>query len=45
MIAISILLPLASSILSFVFAAAVFRRYLRRSGHHHLLVWGIGTVF
>ena len=45
MIAISILLPLASSILSFVFAAAVFRRYSRRSGHHHLLVWGIGTVF
>jgi len=45
MFAISTLLPLASSILSFVFAAAVFQRYLSRSGHHHLLVWGIGMVF
>lgn len=45
MFALSTLLPLASSILSFVFAAAVFRRYTQRPGHHHLLVWGLGTVF
>ncbi len=45
MFAISTLLPFASSILSFVFAAAVFKRYLSRPGHHHLLVWGIGMVF
>lgn len=45
MFAVSVLLPLASSILSFVFAAAIFGRYLRRPGHHHLFVWGIGTVF
>ena len=45
MFAISTLLPLASSILSFVFAAVVFKRYLSRPGHHHLLVWGIGMVF
>jgi hypothetical protein len=45
MFAISTLLPLASSILSFVFALAIFRRYLGRPQHHHLLVWGIGVLF
>ncbi|MEW5720351.1 MAG: hypothetical protein AB1817_17130, partial [Chloroflexota bacterium] len=45
MSAISIVLPLASSILSFVFAAAVFKRYSDRPTHKHLLVWGIGLVF
>ncbi len=44
MSAISTLLPLASSILSFIYAAAVFKRYLSRPGHNHLLVWGIGLV-
>lgn len=45
MLVLSTLLPLASSILSFLFAGAVFARYRRRPGHHHLLVWGIGTIF
>lgn len=45
MFAISTLLPLASSILSFVFAAAVFKRYFSRSRRHHLFVWSIGLVF
>lgn len=45
MLAVTTLLPLASSVLSFIFAAAVFRRYRKRPGHHHLLVWGIGTLF
>ncbi|MCJ7512326.1 MAG: hypothetical protein MUO23_05085 [Anaerolineales bacterium] len=38
------LIPLASSILSFVFAAIVFRRYARRRGPY-LLLWGIGMTF
>ncbi len=37
-------LPFLSSVVSFVFAAAVFRRYARRKGNH-LLLWGIGMVF
>ena len=41
---ISTLLPLASSILSFVYAAAVIKRFLNRPGHNHLLVWSIGLV-
>lgn len=45
MFAISTLLPLASSLLSLVFAAAVFKRYFARRGHKHLFVWGIGLVF
>ncbi len=45
MSAISTVLPLASSILSFVFAAAVFKRYVNRSTRKQLLVWGIGLVF
>jgi len=45
MSAINTLLPLASSILSFVFAAAVFQRYVRRPTRKSLLVWSIGLVF
>lgn len=41
---ISTLLPLASSILSFVYAAAVIKRFQSRPGHNHLLIWGIGLV-
>ncbi len=37
-------IPLTSSIVSFIFAVSVFRRYLRRHGNH-LLLWGIGMVF
>jgi hypothetical protein len=37
-------LPLVSAIISFVFAAFVFRRYLMRKGNH-LLLWAIGMVF
>jgi hypothetical protein len=37
-------LPFASSLLSFIFAAFVFNRYLSRRGLH-LLFWGIGMVF
>lgn len=44
MFAISTVLPLASSILAFVFAGAVYVRYLNRPSHKHLLVWGIGLV-
>jgi MFS family permease len=38
------LLPFASCIISTIFAALVFRRYLKRRGLH-LLLWGIGMVF
>ena len=37
------LLPFLSSIVSFVFAVLVFRRYAARRGTH-LLLWGIGMV-
>ena len=37
-------LPLISSIVSFVFAYFIFRRYLARRGPH-LLLWGIGMLF
>jgi len=37
------LLPFVSCIVSFVFAALVFRRYLARHGSH-LLLWGIGMT-
>ena len=37
-------LPFVSSLLSFVFAFLLFRRYRRRLGPH-LLLWGIGMVF
>ncbi len=37
-------LPLLSSIVSFVFAFFVFKRYKARKGNH-LLLWGIGMIF
>jgi hypothetical protein len=37
-------LSIVSTIITFVFAAAVFNRYSRRKGTH-LLLWGIGLVF
>jgi hypothetical protein len=37
-------LPFASSIISFIFALLVLRRYLVRKGPH-LLLWGTGMVF
>jgi len=37
------LLPFLSSIVSFVFAVLVFRRYVARRGIH-LLLWGVGMV-
>ena len=42
--AINILLPFTSSVISFVFAVLVLRRYRMRRGAH-LLLWGIGMVF
>ena len=39
-----VLLPLFSSIISFVFAFYVFRRYLSHRGYH-LLLWTIGMIF
>jgi hypothetical protein len=38
-------LPLLSSIISFMFAFFVFKRYATRKGKYHLLLWGIGMVF
>lgn len=38
------LIPLISSLISFVFAIIVFRRYVIRKGTY-LLLWGIGLVF
>jgi len=38
------LLPLTASVISFIFAIIVFKRYLNRRGPH-LLLWGIGLVF
>lgn len=37
-------LPFTSSLISFIFAGFVFKRYLERRGTH-LLLWGIGMVF
>lgn len=37
-------LPLTSSIISFVFAFLVLKRYMARRGLH-LLLWGIGMIF
>jgi len=37
-------LPFASSLISIVFAALIFKRYFERRGTH-LLLWGIGMVF
>jgi hypothetical protein len=41
---INTFLPFLSSIISFIFAILVFKRYLARKGAH-LLLWGIGMVF
>ncbi len=41
---VSTLIPLTSSIISFIFAFLVFKRYLSRKGAY-LLLWGIGLVF
>jgi hypothetical protein len=38
------LVPFCSSVISFVFAFLVFRRYLARHGTH-LLLWSVGMVF
>ncbi len=37
-------LPIVSSIVSFIFAFFVFKRYIARRGPH-LLLWGIGLIF
>src|ERR1700682_2250610 len=41
---LNIVLPLGSSVLSFVFAAMVFDQWLQR-GHSFPLVWAIGLVW
>jgi hypothetical protein len=41
---VNTLLPFTSCLVSIVFAALVFKRYLARRGLH-LLLWGIGMVF
>ncbi|MBW8009675.1 MAG: hypothetical protein FVQ83_00350 [Chloroflexi bacterium] len=38
------LIPLASSIISFIFAVLIFKRYFDRKSLH-LLLWGLGMVF
>ena len=38
-------LPLISSIVSFIFAFFVFKRYLARQKGAHLVLWGIGMIF
>lgn len=43
MLRFNFLIPFVSSLVSFVFAIAVFRRYASRRGEH-LLLWGIGMV-
>lgn len=37
-------LPFVSSLISFIFAAYIFKRYSVKKGNH-LLLWGIGMVF
>jgi hypothetical protein len=44
MSAIYSVLPFLSSLVSFIFAVFVLRRYLKRRGTH-LLLWGIGMIF
>jgi hypothetical protein len=41
---VNTLLPFLSSLISFVFAFFVFKRYAARAGAH-LLLWGIGMIF
>jgi len=38
------IIPFISSIVSFIFAVIIFKRYANRRGTH-LLIWGIGMVF
>jgi hypothetical protein len=38
-------LPLLSSIVSFIFAFFVFKRYFARGKGAHLILWGIGMIF
>jgi len=40
---VNTILPFTSSIVSFVFAGVILRRYLMRKGPH-LLLWGIGMI-
>ena len=40
----NIFIPLTSSLVSILFAVAVFRRYQKNQGGH-LLIWGIGLIF
>lgn len=42
--AVRVALPFTSSVISFIFAFVVLRRYAQRRGLH-LLLWGIGMVF
>ncbi len=41
---INTVIPFASSLVSFIFAGFVLRRYRERKGKH-LLLWGIGMIF
>lgn len=41
---INTLLPFVSSLISFIFAVFIFKRYIVRKGPH-LLLWGIGMIF
>ena len=41
---INTFLPFGSSLISFIFAAFIFKRYFVRKGPH-LLLWGIGMIF
>ena len=41
---INTIIPFTSSLVSFIFAFLVFKRYAKRKGTH-LLLWGIGMVF
>jgi hypothetical protein len=44
MTVINTVIPFTSSIISFIFAFVIFRRYLSRRGTH-LLLWGLGMLF
>ena len=44
MTVVNTLVPLVSSIISFIFAFLVLKRYLARKGLH-LLLWGLGMIF
>jgi hypothetical protein len=44
-IPVNTLLPFTSFVVSLVFAFLVLRRYVRRPGGPHTLVWGVGLIF